>query len=179
MNSESLSKEISYALRHRPEQYGIDLDEQGWASIEVLILALRKQERFKDVSIDDIEEMIACSQKKRHEIQGGRIRALYGHSVGERINKEALMPPDILYHGTAHKYLASISAEGLVSKNRQYVHLSEDVATAILVGKRRDTNPVVLTVDTRRAWGDGVPFYFGGDGIWLADGIPPGYINFP
>jgi putative RNA 2'-phosphotransferase len=88
--------------------------------------------------------MIQVSEKQRHEIYAGKIRALYGHSVKEKIMKEPTKPPDVLYHGTAHKFINNIFAVGLISKGRQYVHLSEDVNTAIIVGKRRDNNPVVL-----------------------------------
>lgn len=34
----SLSKEISYALRHSPQEYGLTLDEQGCVPVEDLII---------------------------------------------------------------------------------------------------------------------------------------------
>ena len=102
--------------------------------------------------------MIQVSEKKRHEIVGDRIRALYGHSTEEKINKDAVQPPDVLYHGTAHKFLQKILQQGLIPKDRQYVHLSQDMETAITVGKRRDTDPVVLRIDALTAWKDGHQF---------------------
>ncbi|HAT86372.1 MAG TPA: hypothetical protein DCS30_10775 [Rhizobiales bacterium] len=35
-------------------------------------------------------------------------------------------PPDILYHGTASRFLPSIFKKGLKSGSRQFVHLSKD-----------------------------------------------------
>lgn len=121
--------------------------------------------------------MCPTSEKKRHEIKDNRIRALYGHSTEEKIAKEISRPPDILYHGTANRFLQSILEHGLVSMERQYVHLSCDRQTAVEVGKRRDDKPVILAVHAAAAWRDGVPFYHGNETIWLADRIPAQYIE--
>ena len=177
MTYSELSKEISYALRHAPQEYGLTLDEQGWVLVKDLIDALKKQEKYSDLALKDIADMIQVSEKKRHEIVGDRIRALYGHSTEEKINKDAVQPPDVLYHGTAHKFLQKILQQGLIPKDRQYVHLSQDMETAITVGKRRDTDPVVLRIDALTAWKDGINFYHGNDTIWLADEIPAKYIT--
>ena len=177
MNYIELSKEISYVLRHNPQQYSLELDEQGWVNVDVLIAVLRGQGRFKSLSISDIEIMIQESEKKRHEICDGKIRALYGHSIKEKIMREPIKPPDVLYHGTAHRFTQSIFDVGLVSKSRQYVHLSEDTNTAETVGKRRDEKPIVLKINAKQASDDGVLFYWGNDNIWLADDIPAKYIT--
>ncbi len=179
LNHVALSTEISYALRHAPGEYGLTLDEQGWVAVEDLLAALRKQKVYTFITDADIADMIATSQKKRHEIVDGRIRALYGHSTGQKIEKEAATPPDVLYHGTAHRFLNSIQVQGLISKDRQYVHLSEDRQTAQDVGRRRDDSPVILTIDAAAACKDGIRFYMGNDMVWLADSIPVQYICFP
>jgi putative RNA 2'-phosphotransferase len=172
-----LSKEISYALRHAPQEYGLMLDAQGWVPVEDLIAALRKRKKYSLVTEQDIAEMLWCSEKKRHEMADGRIRAVYGHSTEQKIEKEAIRPPDILYHGTAHRFLQRILAQGLIPKERQYVHLSQDKQTAVEVGKRRDDHPVVLRIDALAAWKDGIRFYHGNETIWLADEIPAMYID--
>ncbi len=177
MTYSELSKEISYALRHAPEEYGLTLDAQGWSPVEDLIIALKKREEYSALTVQDITGMIQASEKKRHELVGDRIRALYGHSTDEKIKKDAVCPPDVLYHGTAHEFLQKILEQGLISKDRQYVHLSQDMQTAITVGKRRDADPVVLLIDAVTAWRDGIKFYHGNEAIWLADDIPAKYIT--
>ena len=152
MNYIDLSKEISYALRHAPQEYGLILDAQGWVPAEDLINALKKREKYSNLTVQDIVDMIQASEKKRHELVGDRIRALYGHSTEEKIKKDAVQPPDVLYHGTAHKFLEKILEQGLISKDRQYAHLSQDRETAITVGKRRDNSPAVLRIDALTAW---------------------------
>ena len=36
-----LSKFLSFVLRHKPEEIGIQLDEAGWAEVEALLQGLR------------------------------------------------------------------------------------------------------------------------------------------
>ncbi len=176
MDYNALSKEVSYILRHAPQKYGLSLDIQGWVRVDELISSLKNQEKFKSLTISDVETMIQFSEKKRHEIANGKIRALYGHSIKEKIVMKNMKPPDVLYHGTTHRFMESIFTVGLVSKNRQYVHLSKDITTAITVGKRRDENPAILKIDSKQAWIEGIEFFFGDESIWLAEAIPAKYI---
>ena len=76
-----LSKEISYALRHAPWGYELEMDEEGWVPIEQLLDALHRKNDWKSITQEDIQQMIDISEKKRHEIVGSRIRAFYGHSI--------------------------------------------------------------------------------------------------
>ncbi len=176
MNYTDLSKEISYALRHNPQKYRLSLNDEGWADLSQLIGSLRTDKRFTDLLEMDILSMIEFSEKHRHEVLDGKIRAVYGHSINQKIEKKPSVPPRELYHGTAHKFMDSIFEMGLVPKERQYVHLSEDIETAISVGKRRDEQPVILKIDSARANADGILFYLADERIWLADYIPSSYL---
>ena len=176
MDYQELSKEVSYALRHAPWEYELELDENGWVQVDQLLMSLRENNQWSSVTEEDLNNMIECSEKKRHEIQSGRIRALYGHSLPQRIVKEEKEPPKILYHGTAKRFLASIKKDGLLPKGRQYVHLSIDVDTASKVGKRRDNEPIILEINAKQAWDEGIKFYQGNDKVWLADFVPSKFI---
>ena len=110
-------------------------------------------------------------------MKNGKIRAFYGHSVPIKILKEEKIPPDILYHGTARRFLESIRENGLLPLSRQYIHLSQDIETAENVGKRHDNKPCILIIDAKKAWDDGIKFYLGNERVWLADKIPIGYIK--
>jgi len=166
-----LSKEISYALRHAPWEYELELDENGWVLISQLLIALHQNKEWENVEISDVIKMIEKSDKKRHEINNDKIRAMYGHSIPMKIIKEIAIPPKILYHGTSYDFLESIKTNGLLPMSRQYVHLSEDIETANLVGKRKDSEPILLSVDTEKAIENGDNFYLGNEKVWLADKI--------
>lgn len=176
-NLEKLSREISYALRHAPWEYELEMDEEGWVSIEQLLDALHRKNEWNYVTQEHLQQMIDASEKKRHEIVGGRIRALYGHSIPMKIAKIKSMPPEILYHGTARRFMESIKESGLSPQSRQYVHLSQDIETARNVGQRHDDKPCILVIDALKAWNDGIAFYYGNEKVWLADSVPSVYIK--
>lgn len=173
-----LSRIVSHALRHEPWLYELELDDAGWVSVDEILTAVRLEKpTWASLSEADLAQMIEQSDKKRHELRDGKIRALYGHSVPHKLSKEVSRPPAILYHGTAPTTVALIKEGGLRPMGRQYVHLSGDAATADQVGKRKAGKPVILSVKAGEAYQAGVPFYRGNDQVWLADTIGPQFIE--
>ena len=57
-----------------------------------------------------------------------------------------------------------------------YVHLSKDIKTAINVGKRHG-NPVVLEINAKRMYKDGIKFYLSKNNVWLTKYVPSKYIK--
>jgi putative RNA 2'-phosphotransferase len=175
----SLSRVLSHALRHAPWLYELELDDEGWVSVEAILAALRKQRAaWADLSELTLASMIESSNKRRHEIRGGRIRALYGHSIANKLQRTTAVPPSVLYHGTSPDVLSLIECSGLQPMGRQYVHLSADHATAIEVGQRKARKPTILRVMAGEADTKGIHFYAGNEKVWLADLVPPEFIVF-
>ncbi|MFW9818754.1 MAG: RNA 2'-phosphotransferase [Candidatus Thorarchaeota archaeon] len=172
-----VSKFLSYILRHNPEKFGIVLDSEGFADLFSILGVLNERYKNPEITKETIEELIRQSDKRRFEIVKDKIRAYYGHSVDEKIiMKEAKSLPSKLYHGTNLRAYEKIKYDGLKKIGRQYVHLSENIKTAISVGKRRTRNPIILVVDTNIAQKEGIKFFKSGD-IYLVDYIPPKYIS--
>ncbi len=170
MNKVKLSKTMSYILRHRPDQFGIEVDRQGFVKIEQLREALAHQFNQR-ITVANIIDVVENSQKKRFEIKDHKIRALYGHSK-VHIDKESKKPPKFLYHGTTEKALRDILIEGIKPMKRQYVHLSLDMKTALEVGRRRTSKPVLLKINTVCVRKAGQQFYQGNECTWLTDYVP-------
>ena len=64
MDYTKLSKEISYALRHAPWEYELELDEEGFVPVEQLIHALNESGEYKEtITKDDILHIIETSEK--------------------------------------------------------------------------------------------------------------------
>lgn len=172
-----LSKTISHALRHAPEQYGLTLDKAGWVAVPDLLAALhRRRKQWEYVQEADLLSIMAQSEKQRFELQDGKIRAYYGHSIAEKVERTPSTPPPVLYHGTTPRAAEAILLEGLKPMNRQYVHLSAERATALLVARRRTNQPIILKIATEQAQQAGVTFYLGNEMVWLSDAIPAQYI---
>lgn len=165
-----LGRFISLILRHKPEAIGIKLDPNGWAEVDKLIDGIYKAGKRIDREI--LERIVSENNKKRYSFNEdhSKIRANQGHSVKVDVELKEAVPPDILFHGTAERFLDSIKISGITKQSRQHVHLSADKETAVQVGKRHG-KPVVLSIDTVQMRKDGYKFYLSENGVWLCEDI--------
>ena len=168
-----ISKFLSYILRHNPEYIGITLDQEGWANIHEIV---NKSEM--DLNYNFIKEVVKTNKKRRFSISndGLYIRANQGHSINVNLGLEPKCPPDILYHGTAERFLKPIQREGLKSGQRQYVQLSTDIDTATAVGKRHG-KPVILEINSVAMHQQGHEFFLSDNGVWLTMHVPNNYLK--
>lgn len=169
---------MSLVLRHKPELIGLQLDEHGWASVEELIN--RMNEKDANVGYADILHVVDTNDKKRFALNEDktRIRASQGHSIEVDLELKPVTPPDILYHGTATRFLDAILKDGLLKQNRQHVHLTAIKETAVAVGGRHG-RPVVLEVDAAAMVNAGFEFYVSANNVWLVEIVLPEFITVP
>lgn len=168
---------MALILRHRPEQFGVALDAHGFAHIDDLLDAIRSRPQWAGASRDAILEVIQRQDRPRFELKGEYIRALYGHSVPQRIEYTEVEPPEYLYHGTTQASLNRIAVEGLLPMERQYVHLSTTPEDARQVGLRRTAHPVVLRIRAREAQAAGARFFQADPRIYLTKRVARQYIE--
>ena len=167
-----LSKSFSYVLRHRPDTLGIELDDAGWIGVDTLLAAFAKQN--KAYTRSEVDRMVAGNSKQRFEFSddGTRIRARQGHSLTVDLGYTPSPPPDVLFHGTAQRFLPAILREGLTKQNRHHVHLSTDQQTMLAVAQRHG-KPVLLRIDAAGMHVAGYAFFVTGNDVWLTDHVPP------
>lgn len=171
---QEISKYIALILRHKPETIGIALDEHGWADVDQLIAGIS---RTYPLTREKLEEIVRTDNKQRYSFSDDHslIRANQGHSVPVDVGLCKTDPPDVLYHGTAEKYVPSILRQGLVPKSRLYVHLSKDTVTARDVGKRHG-RPVIFRINAKKMAADGYDFFLSANGVWLTKSVPAVYL---
>jgi len=170
-----LSKFLSGALRHFPDDAGLELDGQGWTPYDELVDAAGG--KYDWAGPDHVAAVIATDPKGRFERDVDRVRAAYGHSVDVDLDAEETPVPDELYHGTAPENLASILEEGLRPMSRQKVHLSGSIPEAREVGSRHAADPVVLAIDAAAMQDDGLRIVKRGKETYTTDRVPPEYLQ--
>lgn len=172
----AISKFLSLILRHQPETIGLILDAHGWADVDELIS--KANHHGKAISYDSLVKVVANNDKQRFSLSedGLKIRANQGHSLTIDLALTAKQPPEVLYHGTATRFLSSILAIGLKPQARQHVHLSQDKATAIKVGQRHG-KPMVLEIAAATMQQDGYSFFLSDNQVWLTDTVPANYLT--
>lgn len=170
------SKFLSLVLRHEPAKAGLVLDTAGWVEVEALLRGCAAA--GVRISREELERIVAESDKQRFAFSEDRlrIRANQGHSVEVELQLAPQVPPVVLFHGTADRFLPAIRATGLEKRARHHVHLSAERATATNVGGRHG-RPVVLTVAAGEMHAAGHVFFRSANGVWLTDHVPPQYLR--
>lgn len=170
---ESISKHLSFLLRHDNETVNPEKSIEGWVEVSEVVNKLK----ITPVLLDKI---VAEDKKKRYSYSSDKksIRANQGHSV-EGINpglteKE---PPEYLWHGTSlRSWTEHIYSEGLKPMSRLMVHLSLDESTALTVGARHG-RPIALKVKSGKMFRDGYKFFISENNVWLTNKVPVEYIE--
>lgn len=161
-------KELSFLLRHDKDY---QFDEHGYREVSDLI-------ENHGYTFELLEAIVETNNKKRYEFSEdkSKIRARQGHSINVNVELKECTPPDVLYHGTAIRFIDSIEEEGIKKMSRQYVHLSKDKETAFNVGKRHG-RPCVIVINTKKMVEDGVKFYLSNNNVWLTEFVDRKYIT--
>ena len=178
-NLTRLSKFLALMLRHKANAVGLMLDSEGYA--DFADVQTRVKARFGSAySLGDLLRVIDGDDagKKRYELRGDKIRALYGHSAVSEVTYPPAIPPDVLYHGTTMDALDMIRTQGLRAQKRQYVHLTTNLLRAQTVAARHDQQTITLVVRAIAAHDAGIVFYHPEAEHYLARIVPPEYIDF-
>lgn len=170
--SNERSKFLALILRHKPQMVGVKLLKEGWCDIEKLI-------ENSDFTFEELVEIVNNDNKGRYQISSDKkfIRAVQGHSTNVKITFKEYIPKDQLYHGTAEKYFNSILKDGIKKMNRQFVHLSSNVETAIKVGERHG-KVKIFAIDAKKMYKDGYKFFIAENGVILTDYVPTEYLIY-
>ena len=171
---ERILRTLAYALRHDPWQFCLDLDEEGWTPIDQVVEALRF-DRYEWALLNWPHIELAIRGSGRYEIEAGRIRAAYGHSIPLGIIPDVLVPPEALFHGTAEDALPIIFRDGLKPMGRRFVHLSSDRDYALRVANAKLGN-AVLVVLADQAHAAGLTFRRANEHVWLTERVDPPFL---
>lgn len=172
----AVSKFMSLVLRHKPETIGLTLDVNGWADTTELINKMNSN--GKAITFYELNYVVATNSKKRFAFNNDKtkIRANQGHSLAVDLQLQPVKPPVQLYHGTSLQSVSSILKTGLEKRSRQHVHLSPDIETAMIVGKRHG-KPAVFLVDAATMEEDEFDFYLSKNKVWLTEHVPVKYLR--
>ena len=169
-----LVRTLAFALRHNPWHFGLELDAEGWTTLDDLVIAIRF-DRYDWALVDEVMLKTAIDGMDRFEIRDGRIRATYGHSIELGKLPSAASPPHLLFHGTTQEALPAIRREGLNPMGRRFVHLTSNRDYALLVASAKQGHSVVL-VHAAAAHDSGQVFRRANNHVWLTDRIDASFI---
>ena len=94
----AISKFLSFVLRHNPRSIGLELDANGWVSIDKLIKQANEKKGYS-LNSQLLAEVVETNDKKRFSVNdyGTKIRANQGHTIKVDLELKPVIPPDIFY----------------------------------------------------------------------------------
>lgn len=175
---ERIGRTMAGALRHFPENFGLEMDDQGFVNLRDFVRALqRHQRRFHWVRPHHIIAVIETDPKGRYQVSNESIRATYGHSIELDLRLPTDNIPEELYYPTTPEEADIILETGLKPSDRKMVHLSKTYGDAMNAGRVRTDEPIILTIDVESAMADGYTVGRAGRTVYLAKEIPAEYLR--
>ena len=172
-----LEKLMFYILGRRPDEFGLVLDDQGFVRLKDLLKAISEEPGWGYVRKSHIHEVFMSCCEKSFVLEDDRVKAACSdHALNL---EEAIFPPKLLYRCVRRRAYPVVCRQGITPLGQARVFLATTDELAQRMGKRRDTAPVLLTVQAQRAFEMGVRFSKQGEFIYITDHVPVGYFTGP
>ena len=176
---ESLGRMMAGILRHFPERFNLEMDEEGFVDIYRMVSAIKRKrgDRMRWLRPNHIIGLVETDPKGRYQVENNHVRATYGHSINLKMNLPTDDIPDRLYYPTTGEEIEKHLEEGLSPKNRAMVHLSKTYSDAYEAGSHRgEEQPIILRVDADAAQNNGIIIQKAGKTVFTVEEIPPDFI---
>lgn len=174
----ALSRIIAGALRHFPEKIGLLMDGHGFVEIVQLIDAIgTSRSGFTWLRPNHIKALVETDPRERYQIDGGMIRAKYGHSINVDLSDLPESDADEFFYPVTEEESDIVIESGIRPIDRKKVHLSTSIKKAIEAGRVRTDVPMILRVDGVKARKDGVEIYQATEDVCVTEFIDAKYLS--
>jgi len=173
-----LAKFLSYVLGHRPDEFGLIPDNDGYVRIKELIKATGEEGGWRHLRLGHLKEVSYTQIPAPIEMDDKMIRAS-DRTLLPKI-KPGIDLPKLLYLAVRRRAYQVMLDKGLpYQTDRPRIVLCADEAMALRIGRRRDQQPVMVTIQVEASTEKGTYFQKYGEGLFLADAIYPGTFHGP
>jgi putative RNA 2'-phosphotransferase len=172
---EDLAKVLTYVLCHRPDEFGLVLDPEGFVSVKQLLQALAAERGFSHTRRHHLEQLAGLLTPPRFELAGDKIRGIAPGPADLRRPGEP--PPALLYIAITPKAHERVFEAGLKAPPGQELLLASSKELALKLGRRRSQDPILVTVQAQAAARAGVDLVAYGEELYLARETPRQFLQ--
>jgi putative RNA 2'-phosphotransferase len=177
---ESLGRIMAGILRHFPERFSLDMDEEGFVDIYKLVSAIKRKrgDRMRWLRPTHIIGLVETDPKGRYQVENNHVRATYGHSIQLSMSLPTDEIPERLYFPTKPEEQEEVLEKGLTPEDRTMVHLSKTWDDAYEAGTHREgPDPIILRIDSESALNNGIIIQRAGKTVFTVEEIPAEFIS--
>ena len=172
-----LARFIQYMTGRRPDEFGLVTDDQGFLPVNEVLQVLHS-EGWPHVRRNHLETLDFHLGKPTVEIRAHLLRARDRSRLVPL--RETATLPKLLHVPVRRRAYESVLQHGIRPQGHTgKVVLFTDPDLARKVGKRRDPQPVIVTVNVQTARDQGGAFKQFGETIFLADQLPSACCRLP
>ncbi len=164
------AKLLLYILEHNPYEFGLIPDKDGYVKLKELIQAVNEEEGWKHINKSHVDDLLYLFPDSPIELSDTIIRAKNGIKYPKPVYADNI--PGEVYAAIRQKAQYHVYKNGLSAADNSFVIMSSKKEIAHKIGKRKDKDPIILSINTTLAEDYGVFFYKAGDSIYLAKQIP-------
>lgn len=170
---------LAYVLGRNPAEFGLVPDAAGFVRMRDLLKALHEEEGFRHVREADIRALPLCHPAADIEIEENRVRCRRRGLAAAGEEERPAEPPRLLYAAIRRRAWPFVHRNGLAPAGQAPAILCANREFALRLGRRIDPEPVIVTVDVRRAAASGVAMLPAGEGLFQATSVPPSCLTGP
>jgi putative RNA 2'-phosphotransferase len=177
---EGLGRIMAGILRHFPERFNLDMDEEGFVDIYKLVNAVKRKrgDRMRWLRPTHIIGLAETDPKGRYQVENNHVRATYGHSRPLKMSLPTDNIPEKLYYPVQESEVEGIMKEGILPHGRMMVHLSKTYWDAFEAGAHQETpRPRILRIDAESAQNNGIIIQRAGKTVFTVEEVPPDFIS--
>ncbi|MGA1848096.1 MAG: RNA 2'-phosphotransferase [Thermoplasmatota archaeon] len=177
---ESLGRIMAGILRHFPEKFGLQMDEEGFVDIYRMVSSIKRKrgDRMRWLRPTHIIGLVETDPKGRYQVENNHVRATYGHSIELSMSLPTDNIPERLYYPADPESVDTFIKEGLHPGDRTMVHLSKIWNDAYEAGIHREgPEPVILRIDAEDAQNNGIIIQRAGKTVFTVEEIPADFIS--
>ncbi len=174
---QALAKIMAYILGHRPDEFGLVPDSQGFVMIKELVQVLHEEEGWRHVRNSHINEVLLSPERRLFDWEENRIRAVDRKWFIAPL-PSAPLETKIYHTAIRRKAHRHVMEHGLQAAKDKFVILSPEQDMALRIGKRRDPKPVLLQVMVHKAFERGMDSWALGS-LLLSRHIGPQFLMGP
>ncbi len=172
---EDLAKVLTYLLGHRPDEFGLVLDPEGFVPVKQLLQALAGEKGLAHVRRHDLEQLTGLMSPPCFEMTADKIKGLIPGPA--QLRRPGEDPPALLYLAITPKSHERVFEAGLKAPLERELILAHTKELALKLGRRRSPEPILVTVQAQAAVRAGIYLENYGENLSQAREIPRQFLQ--
>ncbi len=175
-----LARSLAYIFCHRPDEYGLFLDDDGSLPVKELLWALGEIDGMRRLREISLRDLIIIGGYTEFSLEGKKLYYEPGDREALALPDGPVEPPKVLFYGARRKNYPVLMERGIIPGARRFEPFAAKRDRAVFLAKRRDPEPIVVQVRARdAALEGGATFYLSGEELYLSEFVGAEFLFGP